>query len=150
MLKGSSFNLPFTLLIAIVAMLGVFFAGILFIKSVGDSAKVTVTTMGYLNTVDAAHFVDVCLREGRGYMLASDLDAKSGSIGDLCKDKFPMLSDISARAKVIDLEKKIAGEEKTWSFGWSVGSRDPHHQIYVNIKDGNDIHVGRLYVQTET
>lgn len=148
MLKGQ-FKLPFTAFITIMAVLGVFFAGVLFLKSVSDSARVTTSTMGYLNTVDATHFVEACLKNGNEYILASDLDSKSGDMGEICRNSFPMLSEVSARAKVVDLEKDVGGKEKAWVFGWSEGSGDPSHQIYVNILDGNEIHVGRLYVQTK-
>lgn len=149
MLKGQ-FELPFTTFIAIMAIVGIFFIGVLFLKSLGDSAKVTTGTMGYLNTVDAAHFVEDCLSEGSDFILASYLDSKTGDITEVCKDSFPMLSEMDTGAKVVDLEKEISGKEKTWLFGWSEGSNDPYHQIHVNIIDGNEVHIGRLYVQTES
>lgn len=148
MLKGQ-FRLPFTVFLVIIALLGVFFAGVLFLKSVGDSAKVTVSNMGYLNTVDAIHFVEECLTEGRGYVLSAELDSKTGSVGEVCQDRFPQLYEIDARAKVVDLENELNGIQKAWIFGWREGSGDPFHQIYVNILDGSEMHVGRLYVQTK-
>jgi hypothetical protein len=149
MLRGD-FRLPFTMFIVIMAFLGVFFAGVLFLKGIGDSAKVTANTMGYLNTVDAAHFVEECLSEGKDYISAGFLDSSTGNIADICMSRFPMLSEVSARAKVVDLEREVSGESKAWLFGWSGGSSDPSHQIYVSILDGDEVHVGRLHVQTKS
>ncbi len=144
-------KLPITIFVVIMGMVGLLFLGIILISNSAASARVVTENVEYLNSIDAAHLIETCLEEGRDYISVTSLDSKSGDIDDVCKFMFPGLSDISARAKVVDLEKKGSdGKDKIWNFGWKEGSDNPSHIIYVNIKDGNEIRVGRLYVQTET
>ncbi len=149
MLKAQ-LKLPFTMLIAVVGMIGLLFLGIVLISGASTSAKVVAENTEYLNAIDAAHLIELCLKNGKDFISAGDLDIKSGDIDHICKHMFPGLSDISAKAKVVDLEKKDAGgKNKEWDFGYREGSGNPSHNIYINIKDGNMIHVGRLYVEVK-
>jgi hypothetical protein len=149
MLKGD-LKLPFTMLIAVLGMIGLLFLGLILISGAGTSAKAVIENTKYLNAIDTAHLIEVCLKDGKDFISAEDLDIKSGDIDDICKYMFPGLSDISAKAKVVDLEKKdVGGENKEWDFGYKQESGNPSHNIYINIKYGDEIHIGRLYVQVK-
>jgi hypothetical protein len=149
MLKGQM-SLSFTVFVSIVVLIGVFFVGIYFLKSVHDVARVTVGELSYMYAADASHFVEKCLGGGDDYITADSLDSSNGkAIKDVCGNRFPGLSGLDVRAEVTDLKRDDLGSQKSWSFMWAQYSGDPDHDIYVSIVDGDEVHAGRLHVRAK-
>ena len=105
--------------------------------------------MNDLDIVDATNVLKTCLEtEEQDYIDTITLDDVNLRLGfdSYCEDRDYYLSYLSA-AKVIDLETV---PEKEWKFGNFIENRvGKSHSIFVNIKDGDVVHVGKLYTQVE-
>ncbi|RKY01284.1 MAG: hypothetical protein DRP54_03990 [Spirochaetes bacterium] len=94
-----------------------------------------------LLAVDASHLVENCLKDEAEFIDREYLDrlVEEGKT-DVCKIESCKLCGIGIGVKIKDLE---TGKE--WNFKYDESSRNKHF-IYTNIKDGENIHVGRIYV----
>lgn len=92
-----------------------------------------------LHTVDIAHLVKECFEKGKSYIDSKFLTTVRGkSICELCD-----ICGMNAGVKIEDLET-----QKTWEFEYT-GSKKYSHKIFVDILEGNEIHLGRIYVEAE-
>ncbi|MCK4497360.1 MAG: hypothetical protein KAU24_04135 [Candidatus Aenigmarchaeota archaeon] len=124
------------------------------VESMGSAYLEEKTTAEDLDKITVTHLVKDCLMQGNDYMDSDFLDANNGeNICDLCE-----ICNIAAEVEVKNLENG-----KEWSFEYStfkrfitkvkelvtVWKKERHetHSITVNIKSGDEIHVGELNVK---
>lgn len=141
--------------IGLIIFVGLTIGGKLYlVESMGSAYVEEKTTTEDLDKVTATHLIKDCLYNGSGYMDSAYLDANDGeNICDLCN-----ICNIAAQAVVKDLET-----DKEWKFEYSsfrrfitkvkelvtVWKKERHetHKIMVNIRSGDEIHVGELNVE---
>ena len=141
--------------IGLIIFVGLTIGGkIYLVESMGSAYLEEKTTTEDLDKVTATHLIKDCMYRGNDYMDSAFLDANNGeNICDLCD-----ICTIAAQAQVKDLE---TGKE--WKFEYSsfkrfitkvkelvtVWKKERHetHKITVNIRSGDEIHVGELNVE---
>jgi len=90
--------------------------------------------------VDAAHLVETCLRDNAEFIRREYLDSlKEKGKNSVCEIESCRICSMDIGVKIADLESGIV-----WNFGYEEAKT--HHHIYTNIGDGDDVHIGRLYV----
>jgi hypothetical protein len=93
-----------------------------------------------LNTIDLAYLAEDCLMEdGEYYIRSETLDAFPGDIRSVCG---LMIEKGGVMITNVETDEK-------WDFGYS-GSDRFRHEIFVNIKEGDEIHVGKLSASIDT
>jgi len=151
---GGEYNLIY-MAIGLIIFVGLTVGGkIYLVESMGSAYLEEKTTAEDLDKITATHLIKDCLMQGHDYMDSDFLDASNGeNICDLCE-----ICNIGAEVEVKDLE-----DSKQWSFEYSSWThftqkvRDiitfwkrngyETHSITVNIKSGDEIHVGELNVK---
>ena len=103
--------------------------------------SVLVTSQKDLNAIDGSHMAENCLKEGARFIQKNRLDEfVSEGKDSLCEIESCGICGTGIGVKITDLETS-----NSWNFGYKEDSNHKH-SIYINIQDGNDVHIGRLYV----
>lgn len=149
-----TYSLQFTAA-ALIVFVVVFVGGRVYLQ--GSMSTVYVKEMSTaedLDKITAAHLVKDCLTQGNEYMDSEFLNANNEeNVCDLCE-----ICNIGAEAHVKNLENN-----DKWDFEYSswthfrekvvdiinIFKKEKHetHTITVNIKSGDDVHVGELNVE---
>ena len=102
---------------------------------------VLVNSQKDLSAVDGSHIAENCLKEGARFLQKDRLDDfVSQGKDSLCDIESCGICGTDIGVRIIDLETS-----DVWDFGYDSESNHKH-SIYVNIQNGDDIHIGRLYV----
>jgi hypothetical protein len=103
--------------------------------------------MQQLDIIDTTSVLEACLKDGDNYIDIETLDEAHnyGSIKTFCGVKDDYLIASLSGAKIVDLETN-----KKWVFGAFMDMfAGNSHNVFVSIRDGENIHVGKLYTQAE-
>jgi hypothetical protein len=129
MLKGQEQMFP----ISVATIIFIFALSVALGYTYYESLTITTTlqtSQEILNEVDAAHIAGYCL-EKKGLLDEAELKNIKNSIKELC--------NIDADVFIRDID---SGES------WSLGSSQPNGRLVnINIKSGNEIHMGELYAE---
>ena len=95
-----------------------------------------------LNSIDSAHAIKDCFSQGKGYIERTFLLENENK--DVCEIEACQICSLEIGLRIRDLEKETG--KKEWSFGFD-SAKGTDHEIFVNIRDAAEIHVGKMYVQ---
>jgi len=121
----------------VITITGILFAVSTYIISFDSVLAETSTT---LDAIDAAYMIDACLSGKNHYMDAETLTSKEESGEDIVRTCGIIREGLGV--EVEDMEASRGG--KKWDFGYSDMLSRHKHSIFVNIKVGDDIHLGEL------
>jgi len=97
-----------------------------------------------LDAIDASHIIERCLTGGNQYISVNFLNAMENK--NICEIKECMLCG-KIGFRIEDMQGDFNGKN-TWNFYYD-GDGKHTHEIFVNIGDGKDVHVGKLYVEVK-
>jgi len=99
--------------------------------------SVLAETSSTLDAVDASYMMDACLRGDRHYIDAATLTEKRDLGVNIARSCGISRDDLGIEIK--DLQGS-----SSWDFNYGRIASSHTHSIFVNIKVGNDIHIGEL------
>lgn len=150
----AEFNLIETVLIAIIFIIVAVGGRIYLIDDMGKAYLEEKITGDDLDKITVTHMIKDCLTQDIGYIDSAFLDASNEkNICDLCG-----ICNIAAEAEVMDMETGMIWSFKYDSFShlsadareiittWKRGTHETH-QINVNIRSGDEVHVGEFNVE---
>jgi len=130
----------YTAISAIILTL-VFVGGVVFLSISFTEVRIEETdSLVFLNRRSAAQIMEECLKNNGKYITSDFLDSFSrNKICSLCG-----ICAIELSLKIKDLE----AEDKEWDFGYGEGGEAKRkNEIFTSIESGDEIHVGKIYVQ---
>ncbi len=141
MLKAAfPLDIAATIFSVVICMMAIFTAGLGLVSQMKVYADFVESGIEDMNSVDIANMIEACFAgEENHYIEWSFLQYNDGK--DVCA--ICQLCSLDIGLKVTDFEKET---DNNWFFGFE-GSKGIDHEIFVNIKDGSEIHLGRMYVQ---
>jgi len=143
MLKAQfPFSIPFTFFSVIMCMGIIGFLGISVMNQATIFAEFADSGIDELASVDAANMIEGCFSNGNGLIELDFLMSNEDTA--VCDIEACGLCEIDVGVKIADIEKESG--KKQWSFGFDQ-SKGTDHEIFINIKDGTAVHVGKMYVQ---
>jgi hypothetical protein len=114
------------------------------IGSMGSAYIEEETTGWELDKITVTHLIEACLLQGQNHIDSAFLDTNNeAKTCELCS-----ICAVSHKVYIKDIEtgkEWQMGHTKTEILKW--GGKEETHKINVNIKDGNEIHIGELNVR---
>ena len=132
--------LSFIILVTVVLSFGSFLSGQ--VHSYGEFASSSAET---LNSIDAAHLIENCFSSETGIIEWSFLrENKNKNVCEIEECQICAF-DIGLKVVVLDIETGT-NPLVSWSFGFE-NTKGTDHEIFVNIREEGNIHIGKMYVQ---
>lgn len=126
---------------AALTLTALFIGGVLFLTwGLKEATIEEAESMIFLNKRSAVHIIENCLQNKGEYITPDFLDSFS-------KDKICSICGIcviEVGLKVEDLEKT----EREWDFGYEEAvDEERKTEMFTNIKSGDEVHVGKIYIE---
>ena len=132
-------SIPFTLFAVLICMGIIGFLGISVIQEMKFYATFAESSIEDMNSIDAANIIAECLKNNGDFIETGFLSANDNN--NVCDIAACKICQIDIGLKVKDTET-----HQNCLFGFD-DSEGTDHEIFITIKCGDEIHVGRLYVQ---
>lgn len=108
------------------------------VTNLSETEVIDKTVTDKQNTITATHLIEDCLKNDKKFVEKEFLDSSLNSnFCDLCQ-----ICNLDVTAMVVNLKTN-----DEWNFGYS-GNDDNLHSIFTSIKVDNEVHLGKLYVET--
>lgn len=139
MRRRASLNTMTALTIAVLAIAGIVFFGVVMFKGIGTSIAVVNENVDILDAIDVTHLLSTCLEGENDVVHTPEI-----SLAD-CYSMFPGLKKTDFEFRIENLE---TGQTVYETQGYDTDSSSPRHSIAINLRDDEEVYVGRLYAQT--
>ena len=147
-MKASTFSTTTIFIIVAFGMATFLFLGFSSFGTITHSADIVSENIKQLNAIDCTHIIKACLEGDDDVITVSEVVSFTKKY---CDNRFPALSGLEYEFRIEDLDDPSVSKQSSGYVHDGSGhglSGSYSHSIFINIQSGNDIHIGRLYVQT--